>query len=78
MQTQHCMLTVSAYKADYTLNSNYIGYEVSFISTKCFIRKKPNFRLQFCSLHQSIHSSLLCMLCMLRYICIPGFFRKIR
>ena len=33
--------------------------------TKCFIRKQPKFRLQFCSLHQSIHSSLLCMLCML-------------
>ena len=47
------------------VNSKYIGYEVSFIPTKCFIRKKPKFRLQFCSLHQSIHSSLLCMLCML-------------
>ena len=49
----------------YMLNSNYIGYEVSFIPTKCFIRKKPTFRLLFCSLHQSIHSSVLCMLWML-------------
>ena len=31
-------------------------YEVSFIPTECFIRKKLMFRLLVCSLHQSIHS----------------------
>ena len=31
------------------------GYEVSFIPTECFIRKKLTFRLLFCSLNQSIH-----------------------
>ena len=41
------------------------GYEVSLIPTECFIRKKLMFRLLFCSLHQSIHSSVLCILCML-------------
>ena len=39
--------------------------EVSFIPTECFIRKKLMFQLLFCSLRQSIHSSVLCMLCIL-------------
>ena len=66
MQTQHCSQflhirqTVPA-----MLNSNYIGYKVSFIPTKCFIRKKLTFRLLFCRLHQSIHSMHKTPLCML-------------
>ena len=39
------------------------GYEVFFIPTKCFIRKKLTFRLLFCSLHQSIHSMHKTLLC---------------
>ena len=66
MQTQHCSQFLHTRQTiPAMLNSNYIGYEVSFIPTKCFIRKKPTFRLLFCNLHQSIHSSVLCMLCML-------------
>ena len=51
------LLTVSAYKTDYTCHAQqqlYMGYEVSFIPTECFIRKKLMFRLLSCSLHQSI------------------------
>ena len=67
MQThQHCSQFLHTRQTiPAMLNSNYIGYEVSFIPTKCFIRKKLTFRQLFCSLHQSIHSSVLCMLCML-------------
>ena len=42
------LLTVSAYTRQTIpamLNSNYIGYKVSFIPTKCFIGKKLMFRL---------------------------------
>ena len=66
MQTQHCSQFLHTRQTiPAMLNSNYIGYIVSFIPTKCFIRKKPTFRLLFCSLHKNIHSSVLCMLCML-------------
>ena len=41
------------------------GYEVSFIPTECFIRKKLMFRLLVCSLHQSIHSRHKTLLCRL-------------
>ena len=57
MQTKHCSQFLHTRQTiPATLNSNYIAYEVSFIPTKCFIRKKLTFRLLFCSLHQSIHS----------------------
>ena len=66
MQTQHCLQFLHTRQTiPAMLNSNYIGYEVYFIPTKCFIRKKPTFRLLFCNLYQSIHSSVLCMLCTL-------------
>ena len=72
MQIQHCSQFLHTRQTiPAMLNGNYFGYEVSFISTKCFIRKKLMFRLLFCSLHhrihsmQSIHSSVLCMLCIL-------------
>ena len=57
MQTQHCSQFLHTRQTiPAMLNSNYIAYEVSFIPTECFIRKKLTFRLLFCSLHQSIHS----------------------
>ena len=57
MQTQHCSQFLHTRQTiPATLNSNCIAYEVSFIPTECFIRKKLTFRLLFCSLHQSIHS----------------------
>ena len=40
-------------------------YEVSFLPTEYFIRKKLTFRLLLCSLHQSIHSMHETLLCML-------------
>ena len=46
MQTQHCSQFLHTRQTiPAMLNSNYIGYEVSFIPTKCFIRKKLTFRL---------------------------------
>ena len=57
MQTQHCSQFLHTRQTiPATLNSNCIAYEVSFIPTECFIRKKLTFRLLFCSLHQSTHS----------------------
>ena len=58
------LLTVSPYKADYTCHAQQ-QLRWLFIPTECCIRKKLIFRLLFCSLHQSIHSSVLCMLFML-------------
>ena len=47
MQTQHCSQFLHTRQTiPAMLNSNYIGYEVSFIPTKCFIRKKPTAILQ--------------------------------
>ena len=46
MQTQHCSQFLHTRQTiPAMLNSNYIGYEVSFILTKCFIRKKLTFQL---------------------------------
>ena len=44
MQTQHCSQFLHTRQIiPAMLNSNYIGYEVSFILTKCFIRKSRRF-----------------------------------
>ena len=46
MQTQHCSQFLHTRQTiPAMLNSNYIGYKVSFIPTKCFIGKKLTFRL---------------------------------
>ena len=44
MQTQHCSQFLHTRQTiPAMLNSNYIGYKVSFIPTKCFIGKKLTF-----------------------------------
>ena len=65
MWTQHCSQFLHTRETiPVMVNSNYIGYEVSFIPTECFIRKKLTFQLLFNSLHHSIHSSVCaCCVC---------------
>ena len=46
MQTKHCSQFLHTRQTILAmLNSNYIGYKVSFIPTKCFIGKKLTFQL---------------------------------
>ena len=61
------LLTVSAYKTDHTCHAQqqlYICYKVSFIPTKCFIRKKLIFRLLILqSSSEHTYTAVFCACC---------------
>ena len=69
MQTQHCSQFLHTRQTiPAMLNNNYIGYKVSFFSNQMLYWKKADVSTANSAVFimQSIHSSVLCMLCMLR------------